>query len=109
MQSTAEVAEPFLAHGEDKGEGPAQRVGDLLHDIDGHRDRGGVVADPGPVQPAVPLNRIVRDISGENGVDVSQERERRTPVEEPPDEVAHTIPLAVSWGVGKPTFQPFDT
>jgi len=102
----AQAAEPLLADGEDHGE----RLVELGREPfdDGRRDGDGerVVADPRALEPAVALDDLVREVGGEDGVDMREEREPERRPAEPPDEVADLVARALARRVGESALEP---
>jgi hypothetical protein len=104
----AEAAETLLADGEDDGERLVELGREPLDDVDDDGDGERVVADPRPVERAVALDDLVRQVRREDGVDVREQREPVRRLAEPPDEVAGRVALARAGRVGEALLEPRD-
>ena len=104
-----EIAETLLAHGEgDRQPVCSSLARQLLDDLDGAHDRGGVVADAGAAQAVAVDARLVRDLPREHRVDVREQQHARAALAEAPDQVAGAVGGQPSRRIAEPLLQPLD-
>lgn len=106
MARAAEAAEALLADGEDDRERLVELGREPLDDVGGDGDGERVVADPGTLEEAVPLDDLVRDVGGKDRVDVGEQGEPERRRTEPPDEVAGLVARPLPRRVGEPALEP---
>ena len=107
VERAAEVAEALLADGEHDRERPRQLGRERLDDVHGDGDGRRVVADRR--RRAASRRRLVHaqvDVGGEHRVDVREQRQRRRPVAEAPDEVAGRVARARARRRREPLLEP---